>query len=113
MAITEDARHQLYKRLEAVLGREEASVLMEHLPPVGWADVATKRDLDHLAAATKHDLDHLAATTEQGFERLSDRFDAKLDRSLRELENRTLNRIVLVNGALFTLLTGATQLLGR
>lgn len=22
---------------------------MEYLPPVGWADVATKRDLDHLA----------------------------------------------------------------
>lgn len=23
--------------------------MMEHLPPVGWADVATKHDLDHLA----------------------------------------------------------------
>ena len=23
--------------------------MMEHLPPVGWADVATKRDLDHMA----------------------------------------------------------------
>ena len=34
--------------LEEVLGREEASTLMEHLPPVGWADVATKRDIDHL-----------------------------------------------------------------
>ena len=22
--------------------------MMEHLPPVGWADVATKRDLDQL-----------------------------------------------------------------
>jgi hypothetical protein len=46
MAIDERTRHQLFLRLEEVLGDEEANTLMEHLPPVGWADVATKRDLD-------------------------------------------------------------------
>jgi hypothetical protein len=46
MAIDERTRHQLFLRLEGVLGDEEANTLMEHLPPVGWADVATKRDLD-------------------------------------------------------------------
>ncbi|MGH9135629.1 MAG: hypothetical protein ACRD0G_01110 [Acidimicrobiales bacterium] len=65
MAITEERRHQLYTKLEQVLGREEATVLMEHLPPVGWADVATKRDLDGLEA------------------RLEARLEAKLERSLR------------------------------
>jgi hypothetical protein len=60
MAITEHDRHRMYQRLEEVLGSEEAATLMEHLPPVGWAEVATKRDLDHLSAATTRDLDHLA-----------------------------------------------------
>jgi hypothetical protein len=45
MAITEQRRHDLYVRLEAALGPQEATTLMEHLPPVGWADVATKADL--------------------------------------------------------------------
>ena len=50
MALDERARHHLYQRLEEQLGPEAASTLMEHLPPVGWADVATKRDLDHLSS---------------------------------------------------------------
>lgn len=50
MAITEQSRHDLYVRLEAALGTTEATTLMEHLPPVGWADVATKADLAHLEA---------------------------------------------------------------
>jgi hypothetical protein len=54
VAITEDSRHQLYQRLEHVMGRPQATTLMEHLPPVGWADVATKRDLEHVHASIDH-----------------------------------------------------------
>lgn len=36
MAISEESRHHLYCRLDAVVGPEEAATLMEHLPPVGW-----------------------------------------------------------------------------
>ena len=59
MAVDERARHQLFQRLEAVLGAEEATILMEHLPPVGWADVATKRDLDALEAGNRREHDRL------------------------------------------------------
>ena len=48
MVLDERSRHELYLRLQEVLGPEAATTLMEHLPPVGWADVATKRDLDAL-----------------------------------------------------------------
>ena len=48
MAVDERARHELFLRLEQALGPESAETLMELLPPVGWADVATKRDLDAL-----------------------------------------------------------------
>jgi hypothetical protein len=48
MALDERARHELFLRLEEVLGPEPAGTLMEMMPPVGWADVATKRDLDAL-----------------------------------------------------------------
>ena len=45
MVVDERARHELYQRLEQTLGEEATSTLMAYLPPVGWADVATKADL--------------------------------------------------------------------
>jgi hypothetical protein len=46
MAVSESQRHELYARLEEVIGKEHAETIMSLLPPVGWADVATKSDLD-------------------------------------------------------------------
>ncbi len=56
MTISEETRHQLHQRLDAVLGVDEAATLMAHLPPVGWADVATKRDLDHAVTELRGEL---------------------------------------------------------
>jgi hypothetical protein len=50
MVVDERSRHALFQQLERTLGEEAAATLMEHLPPVGWADVATRRDLDSLRA---------------------------------------------------------------
>ena len=89
MAIDEQARHRLYDRLEAVLGPEEATILMEHLPPVGWADVATKRDLDALAVATKQDIEALAQRNQLEHEVLEQRllatFRAELNQQTRTM----------------------------
>ena len=57
MTTTEAERLRLLQRLEEVLGPDEATTLMDHLPPLGWSDVATKHDLDANRVLTKSDLD--------------------------------------------------------
>jgi hypothetical protein len=82
VAITEETRHHLYRRLEEALGPEEASTLMEHLPPVGWADVATK-----------HDLAQLEQRMDQRFELWELRFAERLTRGLGALELRLMSAL--------------------
>ena len=48
MAIDERRRLQLAEDAKRALGDESGITLMEMLPPVGWADVATRHDLDAL-----------------------------------------------------------------
>ena len=106
MAITEEERHRLYLRLEEVLGPEQATTLMEHLPPVGWADVATKRDIDTLAVATKRDIDALAAKTTAEIQGLGHELRAEFYRGQRTLllamltSNTALAAIALAAGQL-------------
>jgi hypothetical protein len=48
MPVDEHARHLLHETLDELMGGERAATLMELLPPVGWADVARRSDVEGL-----------------------------------------------------------------
>ena len=105
MAVDERTRHEMYSGLEEKLGPEVADALMAHLPPVGWADVATKQDLSMLASMTKQDLAALSTATTQQFEHVNTRFE-HMDTRFDELHRLTLwlfsTQIAMV-GLVFTI----------
>ena len=70
MSVSEYERTQLFLWFEEHMGTERASTMMALVPPLGWGEVATRRDLEHLEArlngridamATKQDLAGLRA----------------------------------------------------
>jgi hypothetical protein len=65
MAIDERQRHGLYQKLEATIGDEHADTLMSMLPPVGWADVATKQDLEKLELRIEASMARLEARIQE------------------------------------------------
>jgi hypothetical protein len=104
----------MYRRLQEVLGESEAATLMEHLPPVGWADVATKRDLDHL----KLDLDHQTAllrseiaTAKSELRGAIAAAEARFERALREQTRTFLFGLVTSNATLAGLAFAAAAII--
>ena len=45
MALTHAQRTSMFNTLAQVMGQDDAETLMQHLPPSGWDNVATKEDL--------------------------------------------------------------------
>ena len=58
MSITDRQRLKLLRTLETVIGPEDAGTLMDHLPPVTWANVTT---VDHVSS-----VGHQTATALRG-----------------------------------------------
>jgi hypothetical protein len=75
MSVTEFERHQLYSWFEEHMGQDRATTMMNLLPPMGWGDVATRRDL-HLLEAR---IDTLESRIDAKIDTLESRIDAKID----------------------------------
>ncbi len=92
MALDERHRLALHEAARRAFGPEPAITLMELLPPVGWADVATRADIDGL----RIDLDGLHRQITEVDRRLSMRIDSVDERiSMRfdSLDERVSTRI--------------------
>jgi hypothetical protein len=94
MTVHERARHRLYRKLEEVLGTEDAGTLMSHLPPVGFADLATKADLARLE-------ERLTLKMESGLDSVEHRLSARIDRSSRSLVMWTSGMVLATGGLAF------------
>ena len=126
--LDERARHELYRAAEQLLGPAQANTLMTLLPPVGWADVATKDDLRQLEARieTRVDarfgrlearigdletrMDGRFVQVDLRFAELEARFDARLERGLREQTRTLMLGLVGAMATMTSLCLGAVAL---
>lgn len=119
MAITDAERHHLHTKLDEVLGPEDAAVLISHLPPSGWSDVARTRDLDVLGSRLDTRIDHVEARLEARIERVAERTDrrfdlvdqrfatmeARMDATIERAIREQTNRFLVYTGALVAVAT--------
>lgn len=92
MAVDERRRHELHTALSEKIGPDAAATLMELVPPVGWADVATKQDLSYTA------------------ELLEARFNAKLEERLNSQTKTLVGVLIASNATLAALAFAAARL---
>jgi len=81
MSVDERRRLDLADAAKRVLGDDAGITLMEMLPPVGWADVATKQDINLL----RGDLQLLETGLDARFERFEHRLEARFERGFRQV----------------------------
>jgi hypothetical protein len=59
MTTTEAERFQMHESLIHTHGKEVADIIMEHLPPTGWGDVARRSDVSDLRSSFAKDMEIL------------------------------------------------------
>jgi hypothetical protein len=91
VTITEQERHDLYERLQEALGEAEAETLMQYLPTAGFADLATKSDLNALEQSLRAEMRH-------GFEATDLKMEAMEHRILGTLRNEMRLQLLAMVG---------------
>lgn len=111
MDVYERSRHHLHQRLQEALGPEAAGTLMAHLPPAGYAELATKSDLRQL----EERLELRIGGTEERLELRMDAMrhelrgeiqevQAHIDKTARSLTLSLVTIMAIMNGIVFTAL---------
>jgi len=97
MSITEASRFQLRTAIGQILDEEAADTFMELLPPVGWADVATKTDLQHLRDELKGDIQNLRDELKGDMRALQLTIEATLEKRLHEQTKWLITTMIAMN----------------
>jgi hypothetical protein len=100
VSITEASRFQLRTAIGQILSEEAADTLMELLPPVGWADVSTKTDLQHLRAELKADIQALQLS-----------FETTLEKRLHEQTKWFITTMIAINAVTVAVAVALSKLI--
>jgi chromatin segregation and condensation protein Rec8/ScpA/Scc1 (kleisin family) len=107
MAVDERRRSELFERLAAALGPDQAATMFELLPPAG-ADLATRADVEAAEARLGlrfEDVDRRFEDVDRRFEDVDRRFDA-VDARFDQLELRIDDRLERLRAELLAAFRG-------
>jgi hypothetical protein len=108
MALEETSRRLLHERAVLALGVEAADVLMEHLPPAGWADLARRSDVEHETALLRLEIGSLRTEMRGEFGAVRAEMASLAGELRTELQSaiaaqtRWMVTVLVVLGALYT-----------
>jgi hypothetical protein len=102
MSISQTQRFELQLELQKVLRDDMANILMEHLPPSGWSDVARRQDLEMIELRLEG--------VDRRFDEIERRFDY-MDRRINILDGRMKLMITGILGFGLALLAIQVQVL--
>lgn len=112
MSSGEADRLTLHQTLRGLMPENVADILMAHLPPVGWSNVATKDDINLLRMEMNQrftlidekfkQIDPRFTTTDERFKKIDARFDhidARFDRLETKIDQlASMKRYVITTG---------------